>query len=425
MPIAQAGLEPTRTALPNGVVVIARETRKTPAVTLNLAVKAGSACDPVDGLGAVHLLSRVIDRGTATRSALDIADQLDGCGVSLTTTVTRHVFSVTCTCLADDFEAILELAGDVLTAPRIPEAELATRRGEVITSLRQDEDNPAVRASDGVMALLYGPDHPYGRPAKGTLDSVGRITRDDLLRLHARRFAPSALTVVVVGDVAVHRVVEAVSRVLGGWRTDDPQPLVVPHAPSATERRVRVVSMPNKAQADIAYAFTTIARADKAYYALSLLNNALGQYALGGRLGDSIRERQGMAYYVASAFSANVVEGPLTIRAGVSGANVDRAVQSIDEELDRLLAEGLTERELTESRQYMIGSLPRALETNEGIAQFLQTEEFFDLGLDFDRRLPELLRSVTLDQTQELARRYLDPRRASIVIAGPYQSRHA
>jgi len=425
MPIAHAGLEPTRTALQNGVVVIAKETRKTPAVTINLAVKAGSACDPFDGLGTVHLLSRVIDRGTATRSALDIADQLDGRGVSLTTTVTRHVFSMTCTCLADDFEAILELAGDVLTAPRIPDAELATRRGEVITSLRQDEDNPAVRASDGVMALLYGPDHPYGRPAKGTLDSVGRISRDDLLRLHARRFAPSALTIVVVGDVAAHRVVEAVSRVLGDWRTEGPQPLAVPHAPSTTERRVRVVSMPNKAQADIAYAFTTIARADKAYYALSLLNNALGQYALGGRLGDSIRERQGMAYYVSSAFSANVVEGPLTIRAGVSAANVDRTVQSIDAELDRLLAEGLTERELTESRQYLIGSLPRALETNEGIAQFLQTAEFFDLGLDFDRRLPELLCSVTLDQTQELARRYLDPRRASIVIAGPYQARHS
>jgi zinc protease len=132
-----------------------------------------------------------------------------------------------------------------------------------------------------------------------------------------------------------------------------------------------------------------------------------------------------MAYYVSSAFSANVVEGPLTIRAGVSAANVDRTVQSIDAELDRLLAEGLTERELTESRQYLIGSLPRALETNEGIAQFLQTAEFFDLGLDFDRRLPELLCSVTLDQTQELARRYLDPRRASIVIAGPYQARHS
>jgi zinc protease len=151
------------------------------------------------------------------------------------------------------------------------------------------------------------------------------------------------------------------------------------------------------------------------------LNNALGQYAMGGRLGDSIRERQGMAYYVSSSFDANVIEGPLLIRAGVSPANVDRAIASIDAELIRLWTEGITENELTESRQYLIGSMPRALETNAGIANFLQTSEFFDLGLDYDIRLPFLLSAVTLDEVNAAARRLLDPDRASIVIAGPYQ----
>ena len=121
------------------------------------------------------------------------------------------------------------------------------------------------------------------------------------------------------------------------------------------------------------------------------MNNALGQYAIGGRLGDSIRERQGMAYYVFSSLDATVVEGPLLIRAGVSPANVDRAVASIDEELVRLTRDGLTEKELTESRQYLIGSMPRTLETNAGIATFLQTVEFFGLGLDYDVRVPDLL----------------------------------
>jgi zinc protease len=142
---------------------------------------------------------------------------------------------------------------------------------------------------------------------------------------------------------------------------------------------------------------------------------------MGGRLGDSIRERQGMAYYVSSSFNANVAEGPLTIRAGVSSANVQRAIQSIDDELDRLLADGLTTQELSESRRYLIGSLPRSLETNAGIAQFLQTAEFFGAGLDYDVRLPALLAGVTGEQVHELARRYLSPQRASIVIAGPYE----
>jgi zinc protease len=189
-------------------------------------------------------------------------------------------------------------------------------------------------------------------------------------------------------------------------------------APATARRRV-VIPMMNKAQADIAYGFTAIRRRDPAYYAFWLMNNALGQYSIGGRLGDSIRERQGMAYYVSSSLDANVVEGPLVIRAGVSPANVDRAVRSIDEELVLLLRDGLTAKELDESRRYLIGSMPRALETNAGIAAFLQAEEFFDLGLDYDMRLPDLLRAVTLDEANAAARA-LDPGRATIVIAGPY-----
>ena len=108
------------------------------------------------------------------------------------------------------------------------------------------------------------------------------------------------------------------------------------------------------------------------------------------------------------------------VRAGVSAANVDRAIASIDEEIPALRSNGITPKELAESRQYMIGSMPRQLETNAGIAQFLQTAEFFDLGLDYDVRLPELLGAVTLEEIQAVARQYLNADRATIVIAGPY-----
>jgi zinc protease len=178
--------------------------------------------------------------------------------------------------------------------------------------------------------------------------------------------------------------------------------------------------MMNKAQADIAYGFTTIRRHDPAYEALRLMNNVLGQYSLGGRLGDSIRERQGMAYYVSSAADPNVIEGPLLIRAGVAPANVDRAIGSIDEELMRLLTDGVTRKELDDSRQYLIGAMPRALETNAAIATFLQTSEFFGLGTDYDVRMPDLLRAVTLDDISAVAARTIDPARATVVVAGPY-----
>jgi zinc protease len=419
---SSGGLSPVRSTLSNRAVILARETRKTPAVAINLAVRAGSVCDPPDVPGATCLLSRVIDRGTATRSADQIADEIDGRGITLSINVTRHLFSVVSTCLSKDFAGVLDLLGDIVMSPSIPEAELATRRGEVITAIRQDDDSPAVRASETLMAMLYGEQHPYGRRAKGSVEIVESLTRDRLVALHRSRFAPSELSVVVVGDLTTGHAIESAERVFGEWRAGQPPPAALPAVTRATERRQRVIPMMNKSQTDVAYGFTTITRNDPAYYAYWLMNVALGQYAIGGRLGDSIRERQGMAYYVSSSLDANVLEGPLAIRAGVSPANVERAVASIDEELVRLRRDGLEEKELQDMKQYLIGSMPRALETNAGIANFLQTMEFFGLGLDYDGRLPGLLTAVTLDQVHEAARQAVDPARATVVVAGPYSN---
>ena len=126
-----------------------------------------------------------------------------------------------------------------------------------------------------------------------------------------------------------------------------------------------------------------------------------------------------MAYYAYSAFDANLGEGPLVIRAGVNPTNVDRAVASIDKEVAALASGGVIERELEDSKLYLVGSMPRTLETNAGIAGFLQNAEYFGLGLDYDVRLPGLINAVTLDEVNAVAGRFLDPERASIVIAGP------
>ncbi len=415
------GLAPTRVAFNNGAVFLGKHTRTTSAVTISLMMRAGSICDPDDAVGATWLLSRVLDRGTATRSAQGIAEELDNRGISPTIAVARHVLSLVCTCLAEDFEPVCSLLADMLMQPSLPDDEIATRKGEIVTAIRQDEDNPAVRATESLMALLYPNGHPYGRPTKGTIDAVESLTRERLLRLHAERFAPGGLTAIIVGDVDVGRARDLVERAFGEWRKPRPAPVpLAAPAPKSSRQRL-VIPMMNKAQADIAYGFTTLRRADPAYEALRLMNNVLGQYALGGRLGDSIRERQGMAYYVSSAVDPNVIEGPLLIRAGVGPANVERAVASIDEELTRLVKDGLTVREVDDSRRYLIGSMPRALETNAGITTFLQTAEFFGLGTDYDVRTPELLRAVTLDEVNTVARRVIDPAHATLVIAGPYE----
>jgi zinc protease len=149
------------------------------------------------------------------------------------------------------------------------------------------------------------------------------------------------------------------------------------------------------------------------------MNNILGQFGIGGRLADNIRERHGMAYYAYSSFDPTVAEGPLIVRAGVDPGNVQRTIDAIDDEVGRFGADGPTEAEMTETREYLAGSVPRLLETNQSIASFLQQSEQFGLGMDYDRRLPAHIESVTADEVAAAAAEILHVDRAVVAVAGP------
>lgn len=418
-PTLAAGLSPVRQPLESGAVVIVQETSATPAVAINATFLAGSIDEPQDLSGVAYLAGRVIDRGTERRSANVIAEELDERGVSLHVATTRHATTLSCTCLAEDFDDVLSIVIDVARRPSFPEQELAKRRAESITVLRQDEDNPAVRAGEALSELLYGEEHPYGRRPKGSIQTLERIDRATIAEFHSHNIRPSVLSLVVVGDVEAQHAVNRANAELDGWTGRPAAPIVVPPPAVPAERRERTIVMPGKSQSDIAYGFTTISRLDPRYYAYWMMNNILGQFGLGGRLADNIRERQGMAYYAFSSFDPAFGEGPLVVRAGVDPKNVQRALDAIDMEVRHLGEDGPTTTEVEETRAYLMGSIPRLLETNYSIAGFLQSCEQFGLGLDFDRRLPALLQTVTIDEIRTAASDVLSPDRAAVAVAGP------
>jgi zinc protease len=413
------GLSPVRAELSNGGVVLVQETVMTPAVTISASFRAGSMFDPVDLPGLAYLTGRAIDRGTERRSASMMADELDERGVSMRVSSNRQALTVSCTCLAEDFDDVLAIVADIVRNPAFPPLEIEKRRSEALTILRQNEDNPAARAVDAVLELLYGWHHPYGRPPKGTVIGVESVSRADMVAFHAARVRPAAMSLAVVGDVRPDHALERARQAFDDWAAEPPVPATVAVPPLSQGRRTRAIAMPGKTQTDIAYGFTAVRRLDPRYYAYWMMNNVLGEFGLGGRLADNIRERQGMAYYAFSTLDATAGEAPLLVRAGVDPANVDRALAAIDHEVAALAAAGPTETELAETRGYLIGSIPRLLETNQSIAAFLQTSEEYDLGLDFDQRLPSLLGSVTRDDLHAAAADVLDPARAAIAVAGP------
>jgi zinc protease len=328
------------------------------------------------------------------------------------------------TCLADDFPAVLALVADVARHPAFADEQITTRRETLITLIRQAEDDPGSMAIEAFAKALYG-DHPYSRKVRGAIPAIEQLRRQDLVRFHQRGFDPPAITVVVVGDIEQGAAVDAVSKLFGDWPAAatpaaGPVPLAVPEPVLPAERRLVSVPMMNKAQADVVYGFVGVKRSDPDFTAMSVMNNALGQYAIGGRLGDNIREKQGMAYYVFSSLDATFGRGPFSIRAGVAAANVEKTIASIDAELAAVMDQGLTPQEVDESKSYMIGALPRQLETNAAIASFLLTAETFGLGLDYDQRLPGLIGAITKESADAAARRLLDPARATVAVAGPW-----
>jgi zinc protease len=413
------GLSPLREELDNGVVVLAQQTSAAPVVTIHASVLAGCLYEPASRPGLAYLTAKLLDRGTPQRPAEQMAEELEDRGVAFKVSASRHAISLTATCLTEDLPDVLAIVADVIRHPAFPSDQLQRRRAELTTGLRQDQDNPFLRAGDWLVRQLYGADHPYGRPPKGTIASLLQIDRRELVDYHAARFRPSTLSLAIVGDVRPLDAMACAEREFGAWKGGVPDLAAVPGTPRPAVREVVPIDMPGKAQADIAYGFTTISRLDPRYYAYWMMNIILGEFGLGGRLAANIRERQGMAYYAFSSLDAALGEGPLIVRAGVDPRNVERAIAAIDAEVGALGKAGPSAAELDETRQFLIGSIPRFFETNQGIAAFLQSAEYFGLGLDYDRRLPGLVEAVTGDEVAAAAAETLRPDAAAVVVAGP------
>ena len=187
--------------------------------------------------------------------------------------------------------------------------------------------------------------------------------------------------------------------------------------PEAVTRKVSTIA--GKTQADIAIGLPAVKRSDPDYEALRVANLILGRLGLMGRLGASVRERQGMAYYASSSVSAGLARGTWTAYAGVDPANIDRAIESILEEVDKMRNEPVTDDELADAKSYLIGSLPLGMESSDSIADSALDIAFYNLGLDYVDRLPDQIRALTKEDLLRVSQRYLLTDRVAIAIARP------
>ena len=412
---ATAGPLAHREVLPNGVVLLVAERPTIPIVVVRLYLRAGSVYDPPDAGGLSNLTADMLTRGTARRTGPELDRAIEFVGGSLEGDAGRDGATVSLSVLKKDLKMGLDLLAEVLLTPAFPEAELKRRSEEIAAAIQRSEQDPGIVAAREMGLLLY-PDHPYRRPVAGTVESVKRMTRDQIVGFYRENYRPDAAMVAVVGDVTRDEVRRELLARLGSWTVPvTPRPLI-PAAPASPPVESRVIHR-DLTQATVSLARPGIRQDHPDYFPLVVAN-----YVLGGgsasRLYTKVREERGLAYSVYSFLGPGRYGASYSVGLQTRLDAVDEAVRLTKSEMARMGREDVTARELDLAKSYLIGSYPLRTDTSGKMAGLLVAVEENQLGLDWPDRFKAGISRVTVADVRRVAAVYMDPATFSSVTVG-------
>jgi zinc protease len=393
--------------LPNGLTVVVSPKDKLPIAHLSVRFRVGSAYDPEEKAGLADLTARLLDKGTTTRTATAIAEELDFLGARLEASASGTGSTVSLSLLAKDIDRGLALFADILQDSRFDTAELERERTSMLSQIQQRRVNPRQVVSEAFREVLYG-EHPLHRPVSGYASTVSQITRDDVLAFYQRFYVPNNAILVMVGDFSEARMLEVIERALGGWLARPLDQLTPPQPATTQGKQVRVVDMEVN-QSYVQFGHLSVRRADPQFAALRAMNYILGGGGFVSRLTRSIREEQGLAYSVHS----DIVGGsqfPGFFYAGLQTRidTTSQALNSLFAVIDRMKQAPVSADELTDMKLYYEGSLPRRAESYGQAAGLLLDGEFFGLPDGYWESEIRHIQQLTPEAIQQLAQRYLD-----------------
>ncbi len=408
-----------RTTLPNGITVLVYENFASQSVVMEGVVRAGALAESRQWAGLSNFTAVSLMRGTEKRDFAQIYEELESIGADLGFSSGTHTTGFSAHCLAEDMDLLLDLMAQSLRRPTFPENQVEQVRGQIMTGLAMRANDTRRMANLIFNEALY-PEHPYGRSTSGYLDTIPAISRDDLADFHARYYGPSGMILAVVGAVKAEEALEKVTAVFGDWQNPNQQPLPpMPDAVRPAELRRVTHAMPDKIQSDIILGLPGPLRSAPDYLDASLMNTILGVFGMMGRIGQTVREEQGLAYYAYSRLQGGLGPAPWSASAGVAPQNVAQAIASIRAEITKIQNEPVSAEELADSIAFRTGSLPVSLETNSGLAGVIADMELYDLGLDFLQRFPDMMRAITAERIQAAAQKYLSAEQMVVAVAGP------
>ena len=406
-------------ALPNGIQLRVVEQHELPLVQVTLTVTGGSRLD-AQTPGIATFMAGMLDEGAGTRDALALQSELAFLGASLFTTADWDRFTVSLKVPVRTLPAALALMSDVVMKPSFRAEEVRRQRDLRLTSLLQARDQPNTLASLAFNQAVFPADHPYARNASG--DSVTVATYDSALvrRFYEGAMRPDRANLFVVGDISEEQAKTLLTGHLGGWRaTGAAVPL--PAAPATVAHpattRVWLVDKPEAAQSVIMIGWPGVDRTSPDYAALQVMNTLLGG-SFTSRLNMNLRETKGYSYGASSGFTWRVVPGPFIASSSVRTNVTDSSLVEIFKELRGVRDALVPAEELDRARAFVELGLPGTLESTSQVAGQMAQLATFGLTLEELPRLVERVRAVTAADVQRVARQYLTPDKAHVVVVG-------
>jgi zinc protease len=404
-----------REVLPNGIVLLVAERPAVPIVAVRVFTRAGAVLDPADRWGLANLTGATLTRGTSTRTGPELDAAIEFVGGSLEAAAGRDGLTVSLAVLKKDLHLGLDLLQEVVLSPAFPDGEVKRKVNQIQAAIKRSEESPDTVASRALAPLVYD-GHPYGRPAEGTIESVGTLTRDDVVGFHRDRVRPDGAIVAVVGAVTVAEARQAILSRFGGWRAPRTAPPAVADASPGSPPQTRQINR-DLTQATLVMGRQAVRQRDPDYFPL-----VVASYVLGGgsasRLYGRVRDEGGQAYAVYSFVSPGRYGASLMVSAQTRTAEVAKVTEALRNELDRMTREAVSDRELDLAKSYLIGSFPFRLDTSSKVADFLIAIESQGLGLDYADRYRATIARVTTADVQRVAAKFFPPDQFSRVVVG-------
>jgi zinc protease len=399
-----------RQVLSNGIVLLVTENPSADIISARCFMGVGGRWDSREQVGLSHLVGAVMTKGTVNHTSFALAEQVEAVGASLGTDSAADYFLISVKTVSQDFGSIFALAADVIRFPTFPESQVELERKQALQAIRSQQEQPFNVAMDHLRRTMYG-DHPYAISGLGTVETVEKLTREDLCQYHRTYFRPDSLVISMAGRITPEEALTQVEKVFGDWAR--------PQMPKRRLNLAQVISQPQKVvevretqQSVVVLGYHAPAAPvgvsmedQEAYAALKLLNTYLGS-GLSSRLFVELREKRGLAYEVSAFYPTRQDGAQFGVYIGTAPQNTVVAMEGLRQQIDRLKETPLSPEEIQISKQKLLGQYALGKQTCSQLAQVLGWYETLGLGVTFDETFQAEIAAVSAEGILRTAAQY-------------------